>query len=427
MVSNLLTSLSNLGNAPKTYTQTSSAGPTGGGSGHGDDFGYGSMPMQRMPQGMGLGSMGGGYGGMPTFAMPYFGNIQRTSPYEGGGWGEPDSMSGTNPATTTNPVTSGPVGGAETTAIDPSQSTLSPNFAPYVYDMLSRGQGLANLPYQEYTGQRFAGPSQLQRQAFGGIGSLQNPEQFDTASRAYQAILGRAGGVGDYTPGQFNVLDAANPETVQSFMNPYQQQVVDIQKREAQRQADIARTRRGAQFAQAGSFGGSRQAIEDAEAERNLQQQMGDIQATGGQAAFKQAMESLANQRMASLQGQQYGEISRQFGANLGLGALNPALQAASGLTNVGTAGLGGLQNIYNQQLSAGQTQQQQAQSPLDFAYQQFQESMKYPYQQTSYMQSLLQGLPLQARPYDSGQSGLASALQGGLSGLALYNMFNKP
>jgi len=52
---------------------------------------------------------------------------------------------------------------------------------------------------------------------------------------------------------------------------------------------------------------------------------------------------------------------------------------------------------------------------------------MKYPYQQTSYMQSLLQGLPLQARPYDSGQSGLASALSGGLSGLALYNLFNKP
>jgi hypothetical protein len=75
--------------------------------------------------------------------------------------------------------------------------------------------------------------------------------------------------------------------------------------------------------------------------------------------------------------------------------------------------------------LSAGATQQQFAQQPLDFGYQQFQESMKYPYQQATFMQSLLQGLPLQARPYDSGQSGLASALQGGLSGLALYNALN--
>jgi hypothetical protein len=327
---------------------------------------------------------------------------------------------------TGNTVTSSPVGGADTTAIDPAQSTLSPNFSSYIYDMLGRGQGLASLPYQEYTGQRFAGPSQLQRQAFGGIGSLQNPEQFDVASRAYQGILGRAGGVGDYTPGKFNVMDATNPETVQSFMNPYQQQVVDIQKREAQRQADKAATQRGAKFAQAGAFGGSRQAIENAEADRNLQQQMGDIQATGGQAAFNQAMQNLSNQRLASLQGQQYGEQSRQFGANLGLSALNPALQAASGLTNVGTAGLGGLQNIYNQQLNAGQTQQNFMQQPLDFGYQQFQESMKYPYQQATFQQSLLQGLPLQARPYDSGQSGLGSMLQGGLSGLALYNLFNK-
>jgi hypothetical protein len=50
---------------------------------------------------------------------------------------------------------------------------------------------------------------------------------------------------------------------------------------------------------------------------------------------------------------------------------------------------------------------------------------MKYPYQQATFMQSLLQGLPLQARPYDAGQSGLSSALSGGLSGLALYNLLN--
>ncbi len=41
--------------------------------------------------------------------------------------------------------------------------------------------------------------------------------------------------------------------------------------------------------------------------------------------------------------------------------------------------------------------------------------------QQAQYMQSLMQGLPVQARPYDSGTSGIAGALGGGLSGLALY------
>lgn len=77
--------------------------------------------------------------------------------------------------------------------------------------------------------------------------------------------------------------------------------------------------------------------------------------------------------------------------------------------------------------LGAGEKQQQFAQQPLDFGYQQFQESLQDPYKKTTFMQSLLQGLPLKAPEYDSGQSGLMSALQGGLSGLALYqSLFGK-
>ena len=74
-----------------------------------------------------------------------------------------------------------------------------------------------------------------------------------------------------------------------------------------------------------------------------------------------------------------------------------------------------------------GGTQQQLMQQPLDFGYQQWQQSLQYPYQQATYMQSLLGGLPLQATPYNAGQSGISSAMQGGLAGLGLYNLFNKP
>jgi hypothetical protein len=86
------------------------------------------------------------------------------------------------------------------------------------------------------------------------------------------------------------------------------------------------------------------------------------------------------------------------------------------GQTQYGTQ-LQGLESL----LRAGATQQQLAQQPLDFGYQQFQESMKYPMQQAQFMQSLAQGLPLQARPYNEGDSGISSALSGGLSGLALF------
>lgn len=271
-------------------------------------------------------------------------------------------------------------------AINPSQSTLSPNFAPYVYDMLSRGQGLANLSYQPFTGQRFAGPSALQSQAFQGLGSLGTPSQLGQAT----SLMSQAGGSSFTQPG-----------TASTFMSPYVQNVVDIQKREAERDAAKVSNQLGAKFAQAGAFGGGRMAIENAELNRNLQQRLGDIQATGMQSAFDRAQQQFNTERGAQM-------------------------QAAQGLGSLGTQQFGtqlqGLQAL----LGAGAQQQQFAQQPLDFGYQQFQESMKYPYQQATYMQSLLQGLPLQARPYEDGQSALGTSLSGGLSGLALYQLLNK-
>ena len=373
--------------------------------------------------------------------------------------------------------------------IDPSQSTLSPNFAPYVYDMLSRGQGLANLPYQEYTGQRFAGPSGLQSQAFQGIGGLGTPSQFGTASSLATQAGQTAGGMGyapsggpsfgqvtsgyqapgAYQAGTFNT-GLGQVGSIQDYMSPYMTGVTDIAGREARRQSDITQQAQQAKLAQAGAFGGGRDAIMRAEMARNLGTQLEDITTKGLQSAYDRAMQQRMEESRLGLTAQQAGEQSRQFGAqqgmqgaqqaaqfgltaqqanqqaaldaarqteqsrqfgaNLGLQGIQQQLGAAQTLGSLGTqqqqAGIAGLR----EQLSAGATQQQQAQSPLDFAYQQFQESMKYPYQQATYMQSLLQGLPpaaIAARPYEDGQSALGTMLSGGLSGLALYNMLNKP
>jgi len=92
------------------------------------------------------------------------------------------------------------------------------------------------------------------------------------------------------------------PGAASQYMSPYMQSVVDIQQREAQRQADIAGTKRGAQFAQAGAFGGGRQAIENAEAARNLATQKGDIQAQGLQSAFQSAQGQFNTEQQAALQ-----------------------------------------------------------------------------------------------------------------------------
>jgi hypothetical protein len=79
------------------------------------------------------------------------------------------------------------------------------------------------------------------------------------------------------------------PGVAESYMSPYVQNVMDIEKREAQRQADIAAKRLRSAATKAGAFGGGRHAIESAELQRNLATQMGDIQSRGLQAAYDRA------------------------------------------------------------------------------------------------------------------------------------------
>jgi hypothetical protein len=287
--------------------------------------------------------------------------------------------------------------------------------------MLAKGQAAANLPFQAFTGTRFAGPSDLQKQAFEGLKSLTLPGQYQTATDYAKQVFDKAAGM-SFTPTTFNT-GLGSLKSVEEYMSPYQSAVTDITAREMRRQADIAREQEQSRLAQAGAYGGSRQAIMEAERQRNLQQQLEDVTTKGLQSAYDRAV----NQRLAEsglgLQAQQGSEQSKQFGSSFGLQALQPMLNASSTISNIGAQQAGNqLQNL-QAQLMGGQTQQQLSQQPLDFGFQQWQDSVKFPYQQATYMQSLLGGLPLQAAPYSStqGQSPMWSALSGGLAGLGLW------
>lgn len=320
-------------------------------------------------------------------------------------------------------------------------------------------------PYMQYTGERFAQFTPLQRQAMEAAGQLRVPGQMYDASQIAKLAAERAGGT-TYTPynyqaaqvsvdpsryitpqmraaqtaQQFGQQRFTAPGVAQSYMSPYLQNVVDIEKREAQRQADIARTGRGAQFAKAGAFGGARQAIEEAEARRNLATQMGDIQARGLQSAYdragqmfatdearaaqygiQSALANLSNEQQAAVQNQaaqlqtqglstsqalqaalanqqayqqaaNLSEQSRQYGAGLGLQGLQAAMTGAGQLGNLG-------QNIYGQytgnidiQNRLGGQQQQQMQNMLTANYQDFLNAQNQPYKQLGFMSDLLRG-----------------------------------
>ena len=138
-----------------------------------------------------------------------------------------------------------------------------------------------------------------------------------------------------YSGPTFEAGTSTDPTQIQDYMNPYTQLVTDIQKREARKQSDISGANIAQQAAQAGGLGGYREAIMQSEREGDLAQQLQDIQATGDQAAYQQAMQAMEADRAARLQEAQFGtqvrgqdiqafqagESARQQAAQMGLSA----------------------------------------------------------------------------------------------------------
>jgi len=242
---------------------------------------------------------------------------------------------------------------------------------------LATAAGLGALNTQYQTGQfsnQFRDPGQYQPGQFSmseaQAPSLQNFQMQgprDVQAQSYDAPSMQGAQTG-YNPNLQNfqmgpaervrTRSFAQPGAAEAYMSPYMQNVVDIQKREAQRQSGIQGTQQQAQAVGAGAFGGSRDAIMRAERERNLSQQMGDIQATGQQAAFGQAQQQFNAEQQARLQAQQANQQ-----AGLTVGGQN--LGARLGVQQLGTqTGLQtALANLNNQQQAAVQNQAAQLQT----------------------------------------------------------------
>ena len=223
---------------------------------------------------------------------------------------------GTNLPATTSPVPGG---------MDPTKSTeytLSSWYAPYFTDYLAKQKALSELAYKPYEGELTAGPSSLQEQAFQGIANLTAPERATMTS----ADVGR-------------------------YMNPYLENVLSPQLAELQRQKKIAKMGDAAKLVGAGAYGGSRQAVMEAEQERNL---MDKINAVTGQ-AYGSAYQSAVDQYNKDRAYQQ--------------GALT-------------------------QQLGAGQTQRDIGQQKLTSDYQQYLRELAYPQEQLTQYGTALKAAP---------------------------------
>lgn len=162
-------------------------------------------------------------------------------------------------------------GGSAPPPADTTQTQTSelPEWARgYAKDLLAKGQALTDIsqnPYQTYGGERTAGFSNLQKQAFAGAG----PQGFGA--------------------------------TVGQYMSPYLQNVLDTQIASANRQYDITGMQQRAGATQAGAFGGGRDAIMRMENERARQSAIQGITAKGLQDAYTGATQQY-NTGMGQLQ-----------------------------------------------------------------------------------------------------------------------------
>jgi hypothetical protein len=343
----------------------------------------------------------------------------------------------TNQTGTPTPVTApaDPLVGKPTS----QESSLSSWAGPYVTDMLGRGQALANQPYQAYTGPLTAGPSALQNQAFSGLAGL-SMQGYDDAQNLANTAGTAAGNLsydpmtfanqfnapGAYTPGQFGAGTFDNA-AAQQYMNPYLMSALNPQLDEARRQSEITRLGDATRLTQAGAFGGSRQAIMESELNRNLMNKQSDITGTGYRDAFDKAMAQFNAEQNRGLDVQRETEKSRQFGAdygmksaentarygldadklsqdesqfgaNFGRNAIDTQLRAAQLLADTTNLSNRGEMDYLRELLAGGATQRGIEQQGIEADKAQFDEERLYPYKNVTFMQSLLEGLPIENR-----------------------------
>ena len=357
--------------------------------------------------------------------------------------------------------------------ISGSSQGLSEFAGPYVGEMLGKARALADTPYQAYGGPLTAGASGLQDQVFREYSQINAdlPTAVNTFGGGITA--GRTFGFGDaagqgYSPGftagsaDLSGMQAGSftGQAAQQYMNPYLQAALEPQLREASRQAEMQRIADAGRLSRAGAFGGSRQAIMEAEGGRNLGQQLADITGRGYSDAFTQAQQQFnteqdMRQRIAEVGLDQFNkeqaglrtdEAARRGQFNIEGDRLSQFDERRRTQFNEEQRreierqerereqfneqerrrinaeeadrryGLSALRDMG----AAGERQRGIEQEGITADYLQYQQEQQYPYEQLEFMRSMLQGLPITATSkqyiepggFEDFGSGLASIME---------------
>lgn len=295
-----------------------------------------------------------------------------------------------------------------------STSGISSWAQPYISDYLTKAQqlianqqtpGLLNQSYIDAAnlslpGGFASGASLAQAGGQGALSTAPTALKYGEqgAQYGYQAPkygeTGAAMGTAASRAGDLYAAQVTSPAAMQAYMSPYMQDVTDWEKQQAIRDYQIQAPQMAAQSIGQGAFGGNRLALQQAEANRGLQNRLAGIDAAGRQQAYQQAQQAQQFGAQLGLQGLQTGMQGQQ----LGIAGLQGAMQGAG----MGLQGVAGAQQGYAGATAAGGTlgniAAQEAQARLaalalknQFGMQQLQ----WPYQQLQFQQGMMSGLPI--------------------------------
>lgn len=281
-----------------------------------------------------------------------------------------------------------------------TQEATLPDWQKQAYqDYLARAQEAANMPFQGYTGGRFADMSPEEMQMGAGIQGLFGSAfgGFDPTGQLQQLAGQQAPQMGDVQ----SLLDV----DIGAYQSPYQQQVIDLTEQDFARRRDLQQQQAQDVAVRSGVFGGSRGTIYEQEALRPLQEQeartVSGLRQSGFESAQRAAESDIARQQQMAMFAPEMELRSRQQQAGLLSGLLGGQQQALGLLGGYGA-------------LARGLEQQGR-----DFDFSEFMRQQQYPAYQLGLFGQGIAGMPnLTGRiTTEQGQAGPMGVL-GDIAGL---------
>lgn len=274
----------------------------------------------------------------------------------------------------------------------------------------NQAYGASQLPFQSYGGEFVAPINQQQQTGISGInqGAGAYAPYGTAAVDSLQPYFGAATGTlgqglsaGQGLTGAGAGLTAANaslnPNSIQQWMSPYIQNVVQATENQQQQQNQIQQSQLEGSAIQSGAFGGDRSGVAAANLayQQNLANQ--PVIANLYNQGFSQALGQANTQQQAGLQaGAQFGALGNQY-FNQGLAGSQQYQNLGQGLSGaysgLGTTAQQNQLTGAQAQLGAGTLQQQTQQAQDQALYNQFLQQQAYPFQTSQFLTNAAQGL----------------------------------